>query len=244
MNKKIIYILLGLLLFTSILSSVDFPKATGWVNDYANKIDPQTEARLSNLISEVRQKTNVDIAVGIVSDLQGMDYEDYANQLYRFWGVGNSKNEGVLILVALKERKIKIEVGYGSEGYITDYKASLIYNNMKTYLNRGMEDYSRAIGYAVNACASEIAKEHLVTLSGQYSTRNKQKRRGINLSAIIFIILVILTRGRILIWLMIFGGGGRGFGGMGSGRSGGGGFGGFGGFGGGSSGGGGAGGSF
>ncbi len=243
MNRKILYTLLSLLIFITALSAVDFPKPYGWINDYVNAINATDEAKMKDLISEVKQKTGVEIAVGVVPDLQGMDYEDYANQLYRFWGVGNKKNEGVLILIAIKERKIKIETGYGSEGYLTDYKTSQIYNNMKTYLNRGMEDYSRAVGYAVSMCANEIAREHLVKLTGQYSTRRKQRRTGISASTIIFIILIIVTRGRILLWAMLFGGGGS-FGGMGSGRSGGGGFGGFGGFGGGSSGGGGAGGSF
>jgi len=232
-----------LLLITALCSAVEFPKPTGWINDYVGKLNSNTVNGLNQYVSELKSKTGVEIAVAIVPNLQGMDYEGYANQLYRKWGVGNAKNEGVLILVAVKERKVKIEVGYGAEGYLTDYKSSVIYNNIKGLL--GADNYNDAILTGVTQCASVIATEHNVTLTGKYSMPQNRKRssgRSI-VSVIIFIILMIVTRGRILIWMMIFGGGG-GFGGMGGGRSSGGGFGGFGGFGGGSSGGGGAGGSF
>jgi uncharacterized protein len=233
---------LVLLVVSLTLSAVSFPKPTGWVNDFAGKMNQSTIDKLNSVVSELKSKTGVEIAVAIVPNLQGMDYENYTNLLYRDWGVGNSKNEGVLIMIAVQDRKAKLEVGYGSEGYLTDAISYKIFNEMKPYLSNG--SYSQAVIIGVSKCATVIATEYDVTLSGNHSNKSQERKASI-FPMIIFIILVIVTRGRILIWLMIFGGRG-GFGGFGGGgrSGGGGGFGGFGGFGGGSSGGGGAGGSF
>jgi uncharacterized protein len=185
---------------------------------------------------------------------------DFSVQLYKEWAIGSKRDEGVLILLALKERKLRIEVGYGAEGYIPDAYASEVYNTMRSYLSQGSENWDKAFIQGSLMLLSKFAEEKGITLTGmsEYSQRatKNQARNGLGGIGfiILFIILMIVTKGRILevlIWMSILGGrggnwgGGRGGGSWGGGSSGGfGGFGGFGGSGGGRSGGGGAGGGF
>ncbi len=248
MKYKIIFLLLFVSCFLY-LSAADFPKPTGWVNDFSGKLSTQLIDDLTSKITELKEKTNVEIAVAILPDIGGRDYNEAAVKLFREWGVGNKDNEGVLILVAVQERKIKIEVGYGSEGYVTDLISNQVYQLVAQSLSTGA--YDTGISNGVNALLSVIATEKGVSLEGvsaynanQGKDRTRNSKYGSILLLIIFIFLMIITRGRILIWLLLFsnfGGGGRRGGGFGDGSGG---FGGFGGFGGGSSGGGGAGGGF
>lgn len=254
-SKALLFLLLSLLCL-SLWSQADFPQAQGWVNDFAGVLSEQTKAELTNWFTEVKEKTDVEMAVAIFSDLGGKEYENYATDLFRAWGVGNKQDEGVLLLIAVQERKIKFEVGYGSEGYLTDLYTNQALEVMRSFLRKGSENYEEAVKQAALMLLNKIALEKGVTLTGVPSytaagqTGSGQGKGSIFL-VLLFIFLIIITRGRILYWLLLFsamggGGSGRGggFGGWGgSGRSGGG-FGGFGGFGGGRSGGGGAGGGF
>jgi uncharacterized protein len=256
MKFRIILCLLLSLLSLELWSQAEFPQPQGWVNDYAGVLSEQTKAELTNWFTEVKEKTDVEMAVAIFSDLGGKEYENYATDLYRAWKVGNSKDEGVLILVAIQERKIKFEVGYGSEGYLTDLYTNNALDVMRSFLRKGSENYDEAVKQAALMLLNKTALEKGVTLTGvpSYNSEGQEKSgqsRGSLIMVLFFIFLIIITRGRILYWLLLFsalggGGSGRGggFGGWGgSGRSGRG-FGGFGGFGGGRSGGGGAGGGF
>ena len=157
-----------------------------------------------------------------------------------------------VLLNAVKEKKVRIEVGYGIEGIIPDGKAGRFRDlYLIPYLKKG--DFGAAHYYTVVALANEIANEYGVELTGSVnlprSRPTKQKGKGIGgiFSFLIFLFLIFATKGRILPWLLlgsILGGGGRNSGGWGSSGGGGGFGGGFGGFGGGMSGGGGASGSY
>jgi uncharacterized protein len=179
--------------------------------------------------------------------------EDYAVRLFEKWGIGErGKDNGVLILNAVKERQIRIEIGYGIEGIIPDAKAGRIRDQyLIPYLKQG--DYGKGHLFTVAAIAKEIADEHGVQLTGNvdvpqsHSSRSKGTGVGSLFTLLLFLFLIFGTRGKILPWLLLgtLMGGGRhdrsGWGGF----SGSGGFGGgFGGFGGGMSGGGGASGSY
>jgi len=250
-----ISIILILLMFIfpmslSLLQGVTYPEPEGWVNDYVSVLSNQTRIDLLNIITELKEKTGFEIGVAIVNDLQGEDINLYTNHLYREWGIGSQNDEGALILVAVEDRWVRIETGYGAEGFIPDGMAGEIRDRyLVPYLSRG--DYDNGVTAAVVAIASLVAREHNVELTGiaqfQYLQNNEDASPLPGLIVlIIFIFLMIVTKGRILPWLIIFGMSGRGFGGGGSfgGSSRGGGFGGFGGFGGGASGGGGAAGRF
>ncbi len=230
------------------------PKPEGLVNDFANVIPGGEEQKIRAVTSELLAKTGVPIVVVTMPDIGGAEYNDYANRLYSKWGIGKKgEDKGVLIFVTIKERKMRIETGYGVEGILPDGLVGEIRDKyMIPYLKQNK--YGEGILNGTMAVALEIAKDSGVELTGQVPlTRPRQRRRsGFSFLPFLLIFLFLIlggARGRGF-WLLflpfLFGGGGRGSG-FGSGGMGGsfGGFGGgFGGFGGGMSGGGGAGGSF
>ena len=103
-------LLLALVLVASIRA--DFPKAEGYITDSANVLDAGAVREIEALVKDTEEKTTAEIAVATVSSLDGMSVEEYANRLFKEWGVGKKgRDNGVLILVAPNERKIRIEVG-------------------------------------------------------------------------------------------------------------------------------------
>ncbi|MFS8038803.1 TPM domain-containing protein [Xanthobacter sp. AM11] len=107
-----------------------FPPLTGRVVDAAHVLDPATAAALDARLAAQEAKATDQVVVATVPSLEGTSVEDYANRLFRAWRIGQEKkNNGVLLLVAPKERKVRIEVGYGLEGILTDAVASTIIRN-------------------------------------------------------------------------------------------------------------------
>ena len=145
------------------LSAQNFPKPTGRVNDFANVIDPAVEAALDQRIDQLEQQTTSEIAVATVSSLDGMEVEDYANKLFKEWGVGQSKQDnGVLILVAPNDRAMRIEVGYGLEGVLPDGLAGQIIR--EDFLPRFRDDdYSGGIRDGVNHVVQVVEKHQVLT---------------------------------------------------------------------------------
>jgi uncharacterized protein len=231
----------------------EFPQPRGFVNDFADVIDPATERRIESFAVELKQKTGAELVLVTIRSLEGESIEGYTNLLFEKWGIGEKgKDNGVLFLDAVQDRRMRIEVGYGFEGILPDGKVGSIRDQfIIPYLSRNDRDSGYL--YGMTALASEIAADAGVTLSGvpQRVSRpvSQTNNRGIgSIIPIIFFILLMLVLGRRrggLWWLfpmMFLGGGGRssGWGGGGFGGFGGG----FGGFGGGFSGGGGASGSY
>jgi uncharacterized membrane protein YgcG len=117
----------ALLVLISASVFASFPKPSGPVNDFADILDAPTLAELKALSADVEAQTTSEIAVVTVTSLDGMSVEEYANRLFREWGIGQkAADNGVLILVAPSERKIRIEVGYGLEGVLPDGLAGQI----------------------------------------------------------------------------------------------------------------------
>lgn len=244
-----------LMLFMGLISNgflhaqeVRFPVYRGWVNDYARVLSYEVEDRISALASEVKSKTGAEMALVTIQELEGMDIEAYATRLFEEWGIGKKgQDNGVLFILAVKERLVRIEVGYGLEGVLPDVTCGRIIRDMAPDLRSG--NYSSGFYRSMLRAAQLIAEENGVRLSGSPAVVRrppsaKRSRGGGLITLIVMVFLMIVTKGRILPWLLLgamMGGGRRG-----GGFSGGGGFGGggFGGFGGGMSGGGGATGSF
>lgn len=102
-------------------------KPTADVNDYASILDPAAKAALEQRCQEVRHKTGAQLAVVILKSLQGGQIDDFTNKLFQEWGVGEKgKNNGIMLLVALDDRKARIEVGYGLEPILPDALAGRI----------------------------------------------------------------------------------------------------------------------
>jgi uncharacterized protein len=107
--------------------ALDFPPLTGRVVDQAGVINAQTRGNLEAKLKDLEDKSGIQLVVATVKSLQGSDIETYANQLFRLWKLGQAqKNNGVLLLVAPNEHKVRIEVGYGLEGTLTDALSSVI----------------------------------------------------------------------------------------------------------------------
>ena len=254
-NRSKIILALAIPLFMALIVNVTYaaekypsPRGTA-VNDFANIIDQENAIKMEALAREVLQKTGTAVVVATVETIgENEEYNLYANGLYKAWGIGEKgKDKGVLIFFTLKERKIRIETGYGVEGILPDGLVGEILDKYALpFLKKG--HYGKGLYNAMYACSAYIAKDAGVQISDSpmpYRTRVQQGKIKIGPFEIIFFLIaaaVLLgtrTGREMLPWLLlIFLSGGRGGGG-------GGGFGGgFGGFGGGGSGGGGAGRSF
>jgi uncharacterized protein len=110
-----------------------FPPLSGRVVDDANVIPAETKAAISAKLEQLDAKSGIQFVVATVNSLDGDEIEPYANALFRDWKLGESKkNNGVLLLVAPKQRKVRIEAGYGLEGTLTDALSKIIISNAMT----------------------------------------------------------------------------------------------------------------
>ncbi|MCZ2299095.1 MAG: TPM domain-containing protein [Chitinophagales bacterium] len=255
------YFLSILFLFFTVFAvaqkSIPKPNPPRLVNDLAHLLNNSEVEQLERKLVALDDSTSNQIAVVIVPTLHGEIIEDVAVNTFREWGIGSKNNNGVLLLIAVEEKKIRIEVGYGLEGAIPDVIAKdIIENDLTPAFKQGT--YFAGISKAVD----DISKAAV----GEYKIKRKKSNNGttgkslIIFFIILFIVLMIVANSgkgggggnvinhsgssdivNTLLWLSILNGGNRndrgggGFGGFGGGGGGG-----FGGFGGGSSGGGGA----
>jgi len=110
--------------------ALTFPQLTGRVVDDAGILDQATKTALERKLGDFETKTTGQLVVVTLKSLQGTSIEDYGYQLGRHWGIGQKeKNTGALLIVAPNERKVRIEVGYGFEGTLTDAVSRLIIEN-------------------------------------------------------------------------------------------------------------------
>jgi uncharacterized protein len=115
------------LCLASLAFALDFPPLTGRVVDQANIMTAQSRTDLETKLKELEDKSSIKLVVATVKSLQGSDVETYANDLFRYWKLGEAKkNNGVLLLIAPAEHKVRIEVGYGLGGTLTDALSSVI----------------------------------------------------------------------------------------------------------------------
>ena len=117
-------------LATLALAAFTFPALTGRVVDQANILTSATRATIETKLKDLEDKSGIQFVVATVSSLQGSDIETFSVDLARNWKLGEAtKNNGILLLVAPNERKVRIEVGYGLEGTMTDAISSVIISN-------------------------------------------------------------------------------------------------------------------
>jgi len=113
--------------------AINFPALTGRVVDQANIIQSDTRAAIEQKSADLEEKSGIQLVVATVNSLEGQEIEPYANELFRKWALGEKKkNNGVLLLVAPNERRVRIEVGYGLEGTLTDALSKVIISNAMT----------------------------------------------------------------------------------------------------------------
>ena len=112
------------------LAAPTFPELTGRIVDAADVIPQATRATLEPKLEALETKSGIQMVVATVKSLEGQAVEPYANELFRHWKLGEAtKNNGVLLLIAPNERKVRIEVGYGLEGTLTDALSKIVIAN-------------------------------------------------------------------------------------------------------------------
>lgn len=214
-----------------------WPAPVGAVNDFAHVIPAGEAQELESYLDDFQAKTGNAIVVVTVPSVEGADVDRAAVELFQAWGIGQKgKDNGILILASINDRRARIEAGYGLEGVVTDADAGDILRQ-EVYPSFKQQQYGQGLANGVQALVQLIQRD-----GGQPQANVDDG--SLPVGEMIKIILIILV---VLVYLFIrirfggwWGGGFYGGGGWGGGGWGGGGGGGFGGFGGGGSGGGGA----
>jgi uncharacterized protein len=230
---KIVFrnIFLCWILFVVPLMAATIPKYQGYVTDLAGVLSSEQRSQMEGYSTRLAQKTGVQVATLIVPNMSGMSIEDYANQVFASWRIGNKEDQGVLFVVAVAEKKLRYEVGYGAEAWLNDGKAGAL---LDTYVLPLMKQnaISQAVLQGHLAVLDAAATEFKIDLGQQLQPPSEQTAvsgDAILIFVGILIFLGIVTRGRIFPWLLLVlmsssrGGGRGGSGGFGGGRSGGGG---------------------
>ena len=190
-------IFMGLIavLFAGQLFALDVPSLSGPINDHAGILSPKVKQVLSSALLNAKRSTGKELAVLTIKSLDGDSLEDYSLRVAEKWGLGsNQKDNGVLLLIALNDRTMRIEVGQGLEGELPDIVAGRIIRSMRPYFKRS--EYNAGVVLGV----SEIAKRIGMSLKNIPRVRNK-RTGGSWFSKILM----------LLFFISIFSGRGRGF---------------------------------
>ncbi|WP_421854119.1 TPM domain-containing protein [Novosphingobium sp.] len=126
--KRLLLVLIAALAFLAGPAAAQtFPKLTGRVVDAAHLLSPEQIAALDAKLAGLETQSQRQMVIATIPDLEGYEIEDYGYRLGRAWGIGDKqRNDGILLIVAPKEHKVRFEVGYGLEGIITDALSSVI----------------------------------------------------------------------------------------------------------------------
>jgi uncharacterized protein len=164
----------------------------GFVNDFAKVLAPATAPSLETELRQFREQTGHEIVVVTVKNLGGDTIENYANLLFRDWGLGKKElNNGLLFLIAVEDRKMRVEVGYGLEGAITDLETKYIQEEtVRPFLTKG--DYDGGVLAGVRKLEEAAAKE---IVPASYTSTSQTN----NAADIFFILLWLAVL--ILPWL-------------------------------------------
>jgi uncharacterized protein len=214
-------------------SVAGLPAPTGYVNDFAGVLSPETKQGLEELCTEVDRQAHAQIAVVTVQkmeadpvkgqkadELPAPSIEEFATALEDKWKVGaKGTDRGVLVIVSLDPRKYRIEVGYGLEGILPDGKVGDIGREMQPYLHTN--DYNQAISLGVREIAQVIASDAGVTLAGlegngapvreRYYSQPQAQMQVNPIAALVFgvivlvVIAVLISTGHIgLLFFLLF----------------------------------------
>jgi len=152
------------LLVLSLSASGAAEKApVGYINDFAGVIDPATRAALERYCAQVEARTGAQIAVLTIASLEGRPIEDVANEIFQRWGIGKKgSDEGVLLLLSIGDRRMRLEVGYGLEPVLPDGFSGSILRAMRPALRENR--YDEAVTEAVRTIGARIAQAKGVSL--------------------------------------------------------------------------------
>jgi uncharacterized protein len=180
----------------------DFPPLTGHIVDAARVLKPEDRLALEQKLKAHEDKTTDQVVVATVPSLGGLTIEDYANRLYRQWQLGQKeKNNGALLLVAPGERKVRIEVGYGLEGALTDALTKvIIMTAMAPRFKQG--DFAGGLNAGVDAVLSILTGD-----AEEWQRRAKVRSDDSRTIDPLVTLLIFLLLFIVIAWLMRGGGG-------------------------------------
>jgi uncharacterized protein len=207
---------IAVLLLSSAANALDTSKLQprGYVSDFAHVLDAGSVQALEAYCGNVERTTGAQMAVVTVDSLEDEPIEDVANRLFRQWGIGKKgKDEGLLLLLAIRDRKQRAEVGYGLEPVITDGYAGGVLRGIRPILRQG--NYGGALLAAAQEFGSRIAESKGVALApagspgdGSIASRGQGDHDGDGFFGLIFLFIIFAVFLRVI-------GGGRGRGGPG-----------------------------
>jgi len=192
--------MLVLLLPATARAAPNFPQFTGLVTDAANVIPADQKAALEAKLQALQQQTGRQLVVATIPDLQGYDIADYGYQLGRTWGVGlKGLDNGAILIVAPKEHKVRVEVGYGLEPVLTDaFSSVVIQQAIVPRFKAG--DMAGGISAGVDALAQQLslpddqAKAKMDAAVAAYDKQHARRSGGhIPLGAIIWTVIVVVV---------------------------------------------------
>lgn len=246
--KKFTAILIVALLFCTTVFALPEPTKEFYVADYAGVMTEETEEYIINNSAELCKQTGAQIVVAALEDIGGANEREYGYDLATQWKIGDDdKDNGVLILLAMEERTLSIEVGYGLEGALNDAKTGRFMDDYAMgYLSEG--DYDSGLKALYTAVLAEVYNEYGLEVpeevdnAMQQESTDEDEAIGFLIAAVVIIIIIIINtkggrggRGRRIIFMPTsfrgnsfgsssggsfggFSGGGGSFGGGGSSR--------------------------
>ncbi|WP_339061262.1 TPM domain-containing protein [Tepidibacillus marianensis] len=208
-SKILFLLLLFMLLFQTLgMAQVDIPKPVGdiYVQDFANVLSPNEKQELIDLGRKLEDASKAQVAVLTVDTTNGAPIEEYATEAFRTYKLGDQKlNNGVLFVIALKDRKTRIEVGYGLEGAIPDGKAGRILDDFAMpNLQNNQPDL--AVMGVYKALYNEVAKEYQLNpdqLVQNGPPNNAPSKKSFSFSDLIWALIIFAL---IIIDFIFFGG--------------------------------------
>ena len=205
LKKKLFAVIFAFTLATTVFAA-KVPALRGRVNDYANVISSHDEQEMNNYLAAVEQKTGAQVAVLTVPSLQGEDIASYAFKVCEEWQLGkNGKDNGALLLLAMEERDLRLEVGYGLEDKLTDVKCGLI---LRTVIIPEFREGSYSSGLlkgVKNISGIVTDNAELVTRRVAEEDEPNEDAEGFVFAIIYLIIffLVLTSRGGIFKWIFL-----------------------------------------
>ena len=174
------------------LSALEIPKLSARVNDYAGMLSPETKSRLENKLTSFERDQSTQIVVLTIPSLQGDDIDQFAIKVAENWKIGQKgKDNGVILILAKAERKVRIEVGRGLQGVLPDITAGqIIRNTMRPYLKDGNFDQGISVGIDAIIAATK----------GEFkAVPGEQKKQPQSKSPSLITLLLILAVGMLIV---------------------------------------------
>jgi uncharacterized protein len=204
LHLRVLFLLISVIPFAGWAQNIpDQTNPPHLVNDFADVLSDEQEREIEQKLMAYEDSTSTQIAVVLVKNLDGTDVADYAVKLALKWKIGTKKDNGVLFLAAIDDRKTRIEVGYGLEGVLPDITTKrILTEDVKPYFKQQQfyEGIDLATTHIIQAAKGEYKGEY------KYSNnRGKKKGKGLGIGSIIFIIILII------VFASSRGGGGGGF---------------------------------